>query len=62
VDVTVVECLRCGKTRYLSPLRHGHAECPRCEYVGWAPVDSLDERARRLLRNRPLERRRLRIA
>jgi hypothetical protein len=37
-------------------------ECPRCGYVGWAPVNALSERDRRALRERPLERRRLRLA
>jgi hypothetical protein len=37
-------------------------ECPRCGYVGWAPVDELTEHERRVLQNRPLERRRLRLA
>jgi hypothetical protein len=36
-------------------------ECPRCGYVGWAHVEDLTELARRLIRERPLERRRLRI-
>jgi hypothetical protein len=35
-------------------------ECPRCGYLGWAPAASLDERTRRLLRERPPYARRLR--
>jgi hypothetical protein len=34
-------------------------ECPRCEYVGWALVADLTEKLRRVLRERPPERRRL---
>jgi hypothetical protein len=56
---TLVECLCCGTTR---ETKRGGAECPRCRYVGWAPVEALTERDRRALRDRPLERRRLRIA
>jgi hypothetical protein len=33
--------------------------CPRCGYVGWADTDELNESTRRLLRDRPLTRRRL---
>jgi hypothetical protein len=60
----VVECLRCGSHRETgaSPLRKATPECPRCGYVGWAPVGDLTERERGALRSRPLERRRLRIA
>ena len=61
---TLVECLRCGSTRqaHIAPLRQANRECPRCGYLGWAPVDALSERERRALRARPLERRRLRLA
>jgi hypothetical protein len=55
----LVECLRCGTIRETA--RDG-SECPRCRYVGWAPVEALTERERRALRDRPLERRRLRVA
>ena len=55
----LVECLRCGTTRETSG---DGSECPRCRYVGWAPVGALTERDRRALRERPLERRRLRLA
>ena len=58
----IVECLHCGEQRiYDTDGPHGHdaGECARCGYVGWAFADDLDERVRRLLRERPLERRRL---
>jgi hypothetical protein len=56
-----VECLGCG---YRRAIRDGERcsaldECPRCHYVGWASSAELSERTRRLLRERPLERRRL---
>jgi hypothetical protein len=44
---------------------HSHlesGECPRCGYVGWANPTDLTEFTRRALRDRPLERRRLRAA
>ncbi len=59
-----VECLRCGEHHRLgrSPLRHiVDSECPRCGYLGWAQVDELSESARRRLRQRPLELRKLRV-
>ena len=64
MESLVVECLRCGSHRVsdASSRRNAHAECPRCGYVGWAPVDALTEQDRRVLRARPLERRRLRLA
>jgi Zn ribbon nucleic-acid-binding protein len=65
MESLVVECLRCGTSRQLdpAPLRQANPpECPKCGYVGWAPVDDLSEQERRALRARPLERRRLRIA
>jgi ssDNA-binding Zn-finger/Zn-ribbon topoisomerase 1 len=65
MESLVVECLRCGssrKTETASPLRQAIPECPRCGYVGWAPAGALSERDRRIIRQRPLERRRLRIA
>jgi Zn ribbon nucleic-acid-binding protein len=64
MESLVVECLRCGSHRQAtpSPLRQANTECPRCGYVGWAPVNDLTERERRQLRARPLERRRLRLA
>jgi hypothetical protein len=45
-----------GNVRHLDP-----GECPKCGYVGWAPVADLTEVARRMLRDRPLERRSLRV-
>jgi Zn ribbon nucleic-acid-binding protein len=64
MESLVVECLRCGSHRQAkaSPLRQENQECPRCGYVGWAPVNALSESERRALRERPLERRRLRLA
>jgi uncharacterized Zn finger protein len=64
MESLVVECLRCGSSREakVAPLREAHTECPRCGYVGWAPVNALTERERRAIRERPLERRRLRLA
>jgi hypothetical protein len=52
-----IECLHCGLQR--TDLRR-EPECPRCGYVGWAKSAELDEPARRRLRDRPLETRRLR--
>jgi DNA-directed RNA polymerase subunit RPC12/RpoP len=60
-----LECLRCGETRtpLPAPLRRLEAgECPRCRYVGWALSVELTETVRRLLRERPPERRRMRAA
>lgn len=64
MESLVVECLRCGSHRQAEQAtqRKVSPECPRCGYVGWAPVEALTERDRRALRARPLERRRLRIA
>jgi Zn ribbon nucleic-acid-binding protein len=64
MEPLVVECLRCGSHRETTPapLRQATQECPRCGYLGWAPADDLTERERRMLQNRPLERRRLRLA
>ena len=53
---TRIECLRCGDQR---PDLAAQPECPRCGYVGWARVSDLDERTRRILRERPPEQRRL---
>jgi transcription elongation factor Elf1 len=57
-----VECLRCGHVRQVSG-RAGEkvnaGECDLCEYVGWALVADLTEKVRRVLRERPPERRRL---
>jgi uncharacterized Zn finger protein len=57
-----VECLGCGERRVAKLGEHHHVgtgECPRCGYVGWASTTDLNEYARRALRDRPLERRRL---
>ncbi len=54
---SLIECLRCGERR--SDLRL-EPECQRCGYLGWARAGALDERTRRLLRERPPETRRLR--
>ena len=57
-----IECLRCGQARKLASATH-HLECdecPRCGYLGWAPSLELTEPTRRLLRERPVESRRLR--
>jgi DNA-directed RNA polymerase subunit RPC12/RpoP len=64
MESLVVECLRCGSHRELipNPLRQANVDCPRCGYVGWAPVEALTEQERRALQARPLERRRLRLA
>ena len=64
MESLVVECLRCGSHRKLgpNPLRQANPDCTRCGYVGWAPVNALSEDERRVMRGRPLERRRLRIA
>jgi hypothetical protein len=58
-----VECLKCGKTR-AEPSRSAQRvitddSCERCGYVGWAKTDELSESTRRMLRDRPLDRRRL---
>jgi hypothetical protein len=52
----MVECLNCGERRDAP-----EAACTRCQYVGWAWAHDLDEALRRLLRDRPPERRRVRI-
>ena len=65
METLVVECLRCGSHRKLAPnpLRQANPDCLRCGYVGWAPVNaSLSEDERRVMRGRPPERRRLRLA
>ena len=60
-----IECLGCGERRVLHPDSHRRlqeGECPRCGYVGWVESESVTETLRRLLRERPLERRRLHVA
>jgi len=57
-----VECLRCGDVREVAPRAGGNIRagaCEGCEYVGWALVADLTERLRRVIRERPPERRRL---
>jgi hypothetical protein len=57
-----IECLRCGETRLVHARENAHVdagECARCEYVGWALDTDLTEKLRRVLRERPPERRRL---
>jgi hypothetical protein len=59
-----IECLRCGEVRAQEAPKH-HVDaggCLRCGYVGWASSADLTEPLRRTLRERPLERRRLRVA
>jgi primosomal protein N' len=53
----MVECLSCGKQR-----EQPEEECPRCSYVGWAYVEEIDEALRRLLRERTVAGRSIRIA
>jgi hypothetical protein len=62
VRLRQVECLNCGYRRAArADGPHGaHDECPRCRYVGWASSAELSERTRRLLRELPVGRRRLR--
>jgi hypothetical protein len=60
-----IECLGCGKRRTVRAVNLHHlatGECARCGYVGWASTTDLNEYARRGLRDRPIERRRLRAA
>jgi len=59
-----VECLSCGYRRAIRDDARGSAfdECPKCRYVGWASSAELSERTRRLLRERPVDRRRLHTA
>ncbi|HEU4942281.1 MAG TPA: hypothetical protein VFT18_03390 [Gaiellaceae bacterium] len=63
VDKVRIECLSCGARRSVAgDVRHlDPGECPRCSYVGWARVDDLTDLARRLIRERPIERRSLRV-
>jgi hypothetical protein len=50
-----VECLGCGLPRIVA----GEAgDCPRCGYVGWAPVEAVTEEMRGRLRDVPLAERR----
>jgi hypothetical protein len=63
VEKVRIECLSCGARRSAAgDLAHfDPGDCHRCGYVGWARAEDLTELARRMLRDRPLERRRLRI-
>ena len=56
-----VECLNCGYSRAVreDERRSALDECPKCHYVGWASTAELSERTRKLLRERPVDRRRL---
>jgi hypothetical protein len=57
-----IECLGCGDVRHAWPKTQRHLDggaCLRCGYVGWAYSAEVDERLRRVLRERPPERRRL---
>ena len=63
MDKFRVECLSCGARRVVADNEYHHAdpgECHRCGYVGWAASEDLTATLRRQLRERPLERRRLR--
>jgi Zn ribbon nucleic-acid-binding protein len=63
VETFRVECLSCGARRIIVGAHHHHVdagECHRCGYVGWALSDELTAAVRRQLRERPVERRRLR--
>ncbi|HWH54415.1 MAG TPA: hypothetical protein VNT04_02450 [Gaiellaceae bacterium] len=65
MEKLAVECLRCGDTRQVLARASEHldaGECDRCEYVGWALAADLTEKLRRVLRERPPERRRLHAA
>jgi len=60
-----LECLGCGARRFVlarADSRLETGECPRCGYVGWAGATELTEFTRRALRDRPVERRGLRLA
>jgi Zn ribbon nucleic-acid-binding protein len=63
VRMPIVECLNCGATRAATRNSEHRVvtgdSCARCGYVGWAATDDLSEATRRLLRDRPLIRRRL---
>jgi Zn ribbon nucleic-acid-binding protein len=59
-----VECLRCGMFRTVERERTQRldpGECARCGYLGWALAADISEPVRKGLRERPLERRRLRV-
>ena len=55
-----MECLSCGHERTLDRPEGrvlASGECDRCGYLGWAPAGALDDEARRLLRELPVEQR-----
>ncbi|MDQ2981033.1 MAG: hypothetical protein M3R26_01740 [Actinomycetota bacterium] len=57
-----IECLGCGDVRLVwaaARRRLDGGACPRCGYVGWAYSAEVSETLRRVLRERPPERRRL---
>jgi hypothetical protein len=60
VRLRQVECLGCGYRRAARDDTPALDECPKCRYVGWASSAELSERTRRLLRERPVDRRGLR--
>ena len=63
MEKLTLECLQCGETREveLGPASAMHAgDCARCGYLGWARTTELSELARRALRDRPPQLRRLR--
>jgi hypothetical protein len=62
MESLVVECLRCGTIRLARRGAHTRLdapECPRCGYLGWAPLPELTEVERGELRDHPVELRRL---
>jgi hypothetical protein len=53
VATTRVECLKCGAEHSLTRVPGGHlqqGECPRCGYLGWAPVADMTEALRAVVR------------
>jgi len=55
VATTRVECLKCGSEHELIRVPGGHlqqGECPRCGYLGWAPVGDMTEALRAVVRTR----------
>jgi hypothetical protein len=64
MEAVAVECLSCGTSRLARRTvwqRFEAPECPRCGYLGWAPVVELSEVERRRLRERPVAERRIRV-
>ena len=63
MERVTVECLSCGERREVTCERGRQVrpgECERCGYVGWANSSDMSELLRRVIRERPVERRRLR--